>query len=78
MSIPSQDKCGFCADYERMRKTAVKNEKTAITFWCVLRIKAFPWKKKTQRTPLYTMTMKEYRLHFCPRCGKQLIGCRQD
>ena len=78
MSMPRQDICKFCADYEKARKTALKTERTAITFWCALRVKAFPWKKKTSSTPLYTMTLGEYHIHYCPRCGKQLVGCRQD
>lgn len=78
MKLPEQDKCKFCADYEKARLSALKNKRTATAFWCALRVKAYPWKKKSVGAPLYTMTLGEYHIHFCPNCGKQLTVCRQD
>lgn len=71
-----QDKCPFCESYESLRQQATTEEMFRTTFWCALRIKKFRWKDTTDSAPLYSLTTCEYRLHYCPRCGKQLITLR--
>lgn len=78
MSLPRKENCVFCQVYEAYRHKAQANKKTKITFWCALRMKTHQWKKSTYGAPLFSQTLKEVRLHYCPNCGRLLTACRQD
>lgn len=76
MPLLRQDICPFCTAYENMRLQTRDETKFTTTFWVALRVKKFRWKESTSGKPLMALTINESRLHYCPRCGKQLIALR--
>ena len=76
MSLPRQDICPFCTTYENLRLQATQETKSRTTFWCVLRVRKHPWKQVIGGKKFYDITIRQDRLHYCPRCGRQLIALR--
>ena len=70
--------CQFCEGYESYRQKASKDRTVKFKFRCALRVKAYRWKESTFGEPLYTITIREDTVQYCPRCGKTLTKCRQD